>query len=130
MDSKIQEKIETTCKEYVEEMVAAGAWCAHAYASSYLSEIYEAFKEIITPLKEVKGYDWKVAVNMFYDYEGMTTKIYQADNLTSDEKSIIADMINDEYLSILGAMAELIALYYKNETGKDLLEQVKQAEEE
>ena len=121
MDSTIKAKIEETYSEYVNEITAQGAWSAHAYAPEYLSKIYDFFKEVLEPLKDTKEYGWMIAVNMFTDYENLITKVYQSDNMTSDEKEEIAWIINEQYSSIIDSMAKIVCKYYEKETGHELV---------
>lgn len=99
------EKALTIIEEYINEMMAEGAWCGHAYATAYLRDIQDKTKDLLVEISstrwgKAREYDLERAIGqMKPDYDGYITEMYNA-NLPHREQ--MAELVNDVFKEVLG----------------------------
>ncbi len=117
------DKLKETYFKYVDEMIAQGAWCGHAYAPDYLSDITN---EVISILKEIgkKEIDTygiiQACFKLDISHGNLITKVIQAENMNEDERFAIADIINEDFLERLANAFTALSDYYEKKTGMSL----------
>lgn len=117
------DRIKETYFKYVDEMIAEGAWRAHAYAPNYLSDITD---EVISMLKkivkdEIDTYGAsRACFKLDIGHSNLITKVIQADNMNEDERSAIADIINNDFMDKLADAFMALSEYYEKKTGMSL----------
>ena len=108
-------------EEYINEMMAEGAWCGHAYATEYFADFRQRAIELLNAdaIKETETAK-RALFTLRTDYNELITKVYQNEKFTSEEKEDIADGLNEMFKTRLADAMENIAEIYTKLTGKEM----------
>ena len=113
-------------EEYIDEMIAEGAWCGHSYPQEYLHDIYFKVRDLLK--KKLDYYGSRAekehrelidqVMEMERDLDDLTDKIYGCDQLSSDERDYIGELIAAKFKRTLENGIKLLGRYYKEHTGE------------
>ncbi len=119
---ELPEKIISLHLKYINEMMAEGAWCGHCYATTYFSYLRT---QMITTAKEIEKTFRrredvsKLATHLLFtlntDYDALIEKVYSDNTFESDDKHVIAEALNDAFITKLeNAFGEFSYIYMRN----------------
>lgn len=103
-------------EEYVEEMMAEGAWCGHTYATCYFKDLRIRAIELLNvdTIKETETAK-RALFALRTNYDELISMIYVNEKFSSEEKEDIADALNEMFKAKLGNAMENIAEILTNE---------------
>lgn len=110
-------------EEGVEEMMAEGAWCGHAYATAYLRGIQDKTKDLLVEISstrwgKARECDLKGVIRQINsDYDGYITELYSAGLPHRDQ---IAEIINDAFKEALGSAIGWVHEFVKDSAMEEM----------
>lgn len=120
---KTKETALAVIKEYINEMMAEGAWCGHAYATAYLRDMQGKAINLLVEISstrwgKARKYDLERAIGQIKpDYDGYITELYSA-NLPHREQ--MAELINDAFKEALGNAIGWVQEFVKDSAMEDM----------
>ena len=132
-----KERILKFYTEYCAETSAYGAWGAHSPAQEYLDGLYHELQAILKDIHAVmksnpfdqedsdRKYQFYAQIkNMDVNYKELTVKVYKSDNMTSDDHSLLVEMIESEFLRVMGEGMKLLITSYEEAVGHSIDEDI------
>lgn len=127
MSQKIYSEIVDLYTEYINEILAEGAWCAHAYATEYLSDLRKRMtdlakkikKEYTGKRKEIEQTASHILFKLSTDYDELINKIYNKD-FSEEDRYEIADALNDAFKKQMEEAFDDFSYIYEQLSGKKM----------
>ena len=132
-DASYYDRIFSLYNKYVSELEIESLWCADAYAQTYLADIYNKVKELLSEYIEKNKYQSELPESIWFlyseaqcslrtmeiDFDYLTTKIFESPSMTANEREEIAKILNDKFYNVLeGGFKTLDSIYrYEMEIG-------------
>lgn len=123
--------------KYKSELEIESLWCEDAYAQTYLADIYNKVKELLSEYIEMNKYQPELPESIWFlyseaqcslftmeiDFDYLTTKIFESTNMTINERKEIAKILSDKFCNVLDGGFKTLGDIYKYEMEIGLQEQ-------